>query len=83
MRTFAELAWRITIADNASTDGTTEIAQTLAEVLPDVHVLRLAEKGRGRALTLAWLSSPAGVVAYVDVDLSKICAPWRRLSCRC
>jgi putative flippase GtrA len=60
----------ITIADNASTDGTSTIARRLAEELPGVHYLRLEEKGRGRALSAVWRSSPAEVVAYLDVDMS-------------
>ena len=61
---------RITIADNASTDGTLAVAETLAEELPDVDVIHLDEKGRGGALYAAWMSSQADVVAYMDVDLS-------------
>jgi glycosyltransferase involved in cell wall biosynthesis len=63
-------SWRITIADNASTDDTPTISRALAHELPGVAVLRLEEKGRGRALKKAWLASEADVVAYVDVDLS-------------
>lgn len=62
--------WRITIADNASTDATAAIAAGLAAELPGVVLLHLEEKGRGRALKRAWLESEAEVVAYVDVDLS-------------
>ncbi len=62
--------WRITIADNASTDATLDIARRLAAEFESVEVLHLDEKGRGRALKRAWLDSPARVVAYVDVDLS-------------
>src|SRR5262245_55576525 len=62
--------FRITIADNASTDATPEVAAELAHVLPDVVVLHVAAKGRGRALRAAWTSSPASVLAYMDVDLS-------------
>ncbi len=40
----------ITIADNASTDGTWLIAQQLARELADVRAVHLAAKGRGRAL---------------------------------
>ncbi len=65
-----EFEWQITIADNASTDATASIAEALASKLPGVRLLRLAEKGRGRALKAAWLDSTADVVAYVDVDLS-------------
>jgi putative flippase GtrA len=64
------LRWRITIVDNASTDHTWPLACGLARELDGVAVLRLAEKGRGRALRAAWLRSDAAVLAYMDVDLS-------------
>ena len=63
-------AWRIVIADNASTDATPAIATRLARELSHVDVLRLAYKGRGRALRAAWSASDARVVCYMDVDLS-------------
>jgi putative flippase GtrA len=62
--------FRITIADNASTDGTFRIAQALVRQLPGVTVIHLADKGRGRALRTAWSASAAPVLAYMDVDLS-------------
>lgn len=62
--------WRIVIADNASTDKTWEIAQTLSLEHPDVVSIHLDEKGRGRALRKAWLESDADIVSYMDVDLS-------------
>ncbi|MFD1533223.1 bifunctional glycosyltransferase family 2/GtrA family protein [Pseudonocardia aurantiaca] len=62
--------FRITIADNASTDGTPQIASRLAAELPGVAALRLEQKGRGRALRSAWSASDALVLAYCDVDLS-------------
>ncbi len=61
---------RITVADNASTDGTLAVARQLARELPDVEVIHLDRKGRGGALHAAWMSSTATVVAYMDVDLS-------------
>ncbi|HEX5332584.1 MAG TPA: bifunctional glycosyltransferase family 2/GtrA family protein [Cellulomonas sp.] len=61
---------RLTIADNASTDGTLEIAQRLAAELTGVRVVHLDARGRGRALHTAWLASDAQVFAYMDVDLS-------------
>ena len=70
LRSQFTIDWRITIADNASTDRTAEIARRLSAEFPEVELLHLAEKGRGRALKKAWLESPAEVVAYVDVDLS-------------
>lgn len=67
-----EFPWdfRITIADNASTDGTPRIAADLAQILPEVEVVRLELKGRGRALHSVWSASDASVLAYMDVDLS-------------
>ena len=63
-------SWQITIVDNASTDGTLQVARRLMYELPEVGAMHLREKGRGRALRAAWLASGAEVVAYMDVDLS-------------
>jgi len=63
-------SYRITVADNASTDATPEIAARLAAQDPKVRALRLEEKGRGRALARSWSTSEAAVLAYCDVDLS-------------
>ena len=62
--------FRITIADNASTDSTPDRARMLAESMPEVTAVHLAEKGRGRALKHVWTHSDAAVLAYMDVDLS-------------
>jgi putative flippase GtrA len=62
--------FRVTIADNASTDTTLSIARQMERELPGVSVVYLAEKGRGRALRAAWSGSDADVLAYMDVDLS-------------
>ncbi|WP_104475915.1 bifunctional glycosyltransferase family 2/GtrA family protein [Actinokineospora auranticolor] len=62
--------FRITVADNASTDGTWAVAEGLAGELPGVRAVKLAQKGRGRALHATWLASDAEVLAYLDVDLS-------------
>ena len=61
---------RITIADNASADDTPRIAAQLAAELTDVRVVRLEQKGRGRALHQVWTQSDAAVLVYMDVDLS-------------
>jgi putative flippase GtrA len=63
-------SYRVTIADNASVDGTWLIAQRLAGTMPHVTAVHLDQKGRGRALKQVWLASDADVVAYMDVDLS-------------
>lgn len=62
--------FRITVADNASTDATWPVARDLAARHPRVRAVRLRDKGRGRALRHVWGTSDADVVAYMDVDLS-------------
>jgi putative flippase GtrA len=62
--------FRITVADNASTDATPVIAAGLAEEFLEVASVRLEQKGRGRALRAVWSASDAAVLAYMDVDLS-------------
>ncbi|GAA3681365.1 bifunctional glycosyltransferase family 2/GtrA family protein [Nonomuraea antimicrobica] len=62
--------FRITIADNASTDNTWQLAVELARELTFVRAVHLDEKGRGRALRRVWSQSEADVVSYMDVDLS-------------
>ncbi|MBT2507395.1 bifunctional glycosyltransferase family 2/GtrA family protein [Streptomyces sp. ISL-98] len=62
--------FRITVADNASTDRTPDVAARLGRVMPEVVVVRLEQKGRGRALRAVWERSDAPVLAYMDVDLS-------------
>jgi putative flippase GtrA len=62
--------FRITIADNASTDTTLHLAMGLSHELPGVAVVHLDQKGRGRALAAVWSVSDAPILAYMDVDLS-------------
>ncbi len=63
-------SFRITIADNASTDATLAVARRLAETIDTVRAVHLDQKGRGRALNAVWRESDAEVVCYMDVDLS-------------
>ncbi|MFI0906587.1 glycosyltransferase [Streptomyces sioyaensis] len=69
VRTFP-YTFRITIADNASTDRTPEVAARLDEAIDEATAVRLEQKGRGRALRTVWSLSEAPVLAYMDVDLS-------------
>ena len=66
------LPWtfQVTVADNASTDQTALIARRLSHTHPEVSVVHLAEKGRGRALKRVWSASESDVLVYMDVDLS-------------
>ncbi len=71
--------WRIVIADNGSTDGTGEVASSLAARYDDVEWQHLAIRGRGSALVHAWTRSTADVLCYTDVDLSTELAALPRL----
>jgi putative flippase GtrA len=70
MHSYFPYQFVITIADNASTDGTALEAARLTRELDHVRHVRLEQKGRGRALHTVWLASDAAVLAYMDVDLS-------------
>ena len=61
--------WEITVADNASTDSTPAIGKKLAQ-RRSINYVRLAKKGRGRAVKQLWLESKADIVMYMDIDLS-------------
>jgi glycosyltransferase involved in cell wall biosynthesis len=66
-----DYVWRITIADNGSTDSTFQVAQELAKERPaQVRCLHLDQRGRGLALRHAWRESGYDIVSYMDVDLS-------------
>ncbi len=71
-RHLSRLPWsfRITVADNASTDGTALVAQRLSHEYDGVRAVFLPQKGRGRALKQVWSSSGSQVLVYMDVDLS-------------
>jgi glycosyltransferase involved in cell wall biosynthesis len=66
----ADFSWHITIADNASTDQTLDIAKNLSRKFPDVLNVHLREKGRGRAVKHVWTRDASDIEAYMDVDLS-------------
>jgi putative flippase GtrA len=70
LRRHLPYSYRICVADNASTDSTTVIARRLSRQLSSVRIVRLEEKGRGRALSRVWGESDAEVLVYMDVDLS-------------
>jgi len=65
-----ERDWRIVVADNGSTDRTTDIASALSETHSNISLSRLEQRGRGRALKKAWGESNADIRLYMDVDLS-------------
>ena len=62
--------WQVIIMDNASTDNTRAVSESLCQEQPGVKSRYLPVKGRGLALRTAWLESTADIVSYMDVDLS-------------
>lgn len=64
------LAWTITVAAYASTDGVRRVAGEFAGSDHRIRVLHLDDGGRGQALRTAWTYSDADVVVYLDVHLS-------------
>jgi len=64
------LNWRLVIAENGSNDGTAEVGRRLADELPRVECLTIGQRGRGRALRVAWSRPDADILCYTDVDLS-------------
>jgi hypothetical protein len=73
-RLHAHLTWafpytfRITVADNASTDRTLTVAHELARELPRVRVVHLPRKGRGRAPAAVWPTSDVLQVRFSDAQ---------------
>ena len=62
--------FEVVVADNGSEDGTLAVANRLSEEYPNLRVVHLGLKGRGRALKQVWSESTADVLSYMDVDLS-------------
>ncbi len=65
-----DFTWRIVVADNGSTDGTTALAEELSRSRANVHCVHLDAKGRGRALRKTWSDTQSEFSLYMDVDLS-------------
>lgn len=64
--------WRICIADNGSTDRTTDVARACTQENPRITFSSIAERGRGRALSQVWTDAlgTTDIFAYMDIDLS-------------
>ena len=48
--------WKITIADNASTDKTAEIVKKISRGMNKLNYVRLHKKGKGRAILKTWMN---------------------------
>ena len=65
-----DLAFRIVIADNGSTDSTLLLAHNLALTNEKIRVVEVHKKGVGLALRTSWHSSRAEIIGYMDLDLA-------------
>lgn len=66
--TIPDLMVRILVADNGSTDGTTELVRALQ--IPGVEVLSVEQRGKGAAIIHAAHHSDADFFGFIDADLS-------------
>jgi len=65
-----DFIWRVTIADNASTDQTMKVARMLTARYRNVSTEHLDKKGRGRAVKHVWRKGHDDLLVYMDIDLS-------------
>jgi len=65
-----EFCWEMVIADNGSEDSTFAVATGFEKEYPDLRVVHLEARGRGRALKQVWSQSGADILTYMDVDLA-------------
>jgi glycosyltransferase involved in cell wall biosynthesis len=69
-QTNLQFSYRITIADNGSTDSTLSIARSLADRFQNIDVSSVDSRGVGLALKTAWQNSDCDFVGYIDLDFS-------------
>ncbi|MFA5024724.1 MAG: glycosyltransferase [Patescibacteria group bacterium] len=63
--------WQIVIVINGSSDSSPLIAQRLSLKYPaKIKFANINEPGRGQALKRYWLTSPADIFVYMDIDLA-------------
>ena len=61
--------WSLVIADNGSTDQTLDLAKKLESEFPDrIRVISIRIQGVGAAVRVAWTSSKANIVGYMDIE---------------
>lgn len=75
--------WEIIVVDNASTDNTKEQIRDFNH--PQVSVIALTEKGKGRAVRAGFAKAAGEIVGFTDADLSvepkEILAAFLAVSC--
>ena len=65
-----QFTWNIIIADNFSTDKTSDIGRSLALQNSNIKYKRFSVKGRGYALRSVFLESISDIICYMDLDLA-------------
>ena len=62
--------YELTLANNASTDGSRRIIESLAKEFAQIKVINLEKKGKGLAVRTAWSKSGADILVFMDADMS-------------
>lgn len=62
--------FQIVIADNASSDATSQIAQRLTQLYPQIKYYHLEQRGKGLAIKSVWRKFEADFYIFMDADLS-------------
>lgn len=70
LREHITVPYELTIVDNGSDDDTPQIARALQAEYPEVHYVRIDERGVGIAFKTGVLMTDADIVGYMDIDLS-------------
>jgi glycosyltransferase involved in cell wall biosynthesis len=60
----------VTIADNGSSDKSSEIVKKLCKDFYNLKYLEVGSIGVGKALKLAWINSKADIVGFMDLDFA-------------
>ncbi len=62
--------WQIIIADNVSTDRTSEVGKKLAQTYKQIKYFYVPAPGKGGAVLKAWANFPAQIYVFMDADLA-------------
>src|SRR6185369_222600 len=69
----------IVVVDNASTDDIAQRVRDFSAGHPEVTLLTVAEKGKGRAIRAGWARSSADILTFMDADLASDLASFKPL----
>jgi glycosyltransferase involved in cell wall biosynthesis len=62
--------WEVIVVSNGCTDATDEVVREAAKQIPNLHLIALAERGKGIATKTGALRSSGEIVFLCDADLS-------------